>query len=184
MSRRKKILLGALVIVLLIPAATLYFVATTESGLQFVVNRLQGRRIGPATITAQGATGTLVDGFKLQRLRIEQRRADVDLAGIEARLALAPLFVPRISLPFVRIKSASIVVKEITATGGKPWQPRFLASALRADIESITIAKGSLTAINGTRYDFTALVGAGVVRLAGLTYRSERSCAGGHPVRS
>src|SRR5690606_5434658 len=63
MSRRRRILLGLLLLVVLAPTSTLYWVATTESGLRFLVER--AAKVGPVAITTENVSGTLTGGVRI-----------------------------------------------------------------------------------------------------------------------
>jgi hypothetical protein len=68
MKLRYKLLLVLLGVLLLTPTALLYFVVSTQAGLRFLVNRINGQ-MGPVTITIENVSGTLADGFSVGFLR-------------------------------------------------------------------------------------------------------------------
>ena len=151
MSRRRKIVLGLLVALLLVPTAALYWAVSTESGLRFVAGQFN-RRIGPVTLTIEQPSGTLLRGFKVGHLRLQHRRSDIVLDGLSGHLEFAPLLVQRIHLRDLAIDTAHVTVLRDPNPTKKPWQPKFLPRMLRLDVSSLTIANGSLTAINGQRF--------------------------------
>jgi translocation and assembly module TamB len=136
MSRRRKIFLGIAAVLLLIPSAALYLVATTERGLQFVVSRLG--KIGPVTITAGTVTGTLVDGIRIDKLRIQHRWSDVQIENAAGRIELLPLLLLyRINLPEVTVAHVSVTPLRSAYQSNKP--PRFLPALLRINTDSLRV---------------------------------------------
>ena len=83
MSLRRKILLPILALLLLVPSGVVYVVATTQWGLQMVASRLG--KAGPVTIAAGKVTGTLVDGFTVDTLRIQHRLSDITVQGASGK---------------------------------------------------------------------------------------------------
>ena len=155
MSLRRKILLGLLGILLLVPTAVLYYIATTESGLQFVTRRLG--KMGPVTIDVGEAKGTLVDGFTLTSVRVRHRRVDIQVDSLEARADLLPLLLmQRIRVPKAHIDRVSITVFRDT-DNTRRWDPHFLPAALRIDAVDTRIDRAIITAPNGRVVEFDNL---------------------------
>ena len=147
MSLRRKILLALLGILLLVPTAAVYYVATTESGLQFITHRLG--KMGNVTVTAGEARGTLVGGFTLSSLRVQHRRADVQIGKIEARIDLLPLLLmQRVRVPTAHIGQVSVTV---FSDDDKVhlWDPHFLPASLRIDALATRIDHAVITAPSG-----------------------------------
>jgi len=156
MSLRRKVLLLLLSVVLLVPLGMLYYIATTESGLQFLVRRLA--KVGPVTVTVGEVHGTLVDGFSATAVRVQHRRADVQVEKIEARVKLLPLLlVQRLQVPQAHISRVSIAAFNDDDNKSN-WDPHFLPRALRIDATAARIDHISITAPNGRVVEFDNLV--------------------------
>ena len=156
MSLRRKILLALLGILLLVPTAAVYYVATTESGLQFLTRRLG--KMGTMTVTAGEARGTLVDGFTLSSLRIQHRRVDVQVGKIEARIDLLPLLLmQRVRVPQAHIDQVSVKVFR-DDDKKRFWDPHFLPASLRIDALATRIDRAIITAPSGHVTELTNLV--------------------------
>ena len=162
MRIRRILLLALAALIVLVPSMTLYYVVATESGLQLLASKLN-RRIGPVTITIEGATGSLAHGFRVEHLRFQHRLSDIDLHGVTGEMDFAPLLVQRVQFPVLRVDDADVVLLRNTATGGRPWKPQFLPRLLRIELEDVVLAKGSLTAVNGQHYEATNAAAAATV---------------------
>jgi hypothetical protein len=124
MRLRRKVLLGQLGIVLLVPPAALYWVATTESGLRFVVQRLDV--VGPVKLTIEAVSGTLTQGVRIGALRVQHRLSDIRIEEAEGRVQLLPLLLRRhIEVPRFTARSVSITLLEDPVQRPRR-QPRFL----------------------------------------------------------
>ena len=147
MRLRSKILLGVLGLLLLVPTGVVYYIATTESGLQFVARRLG--KMGPVTVTAGQVRGTLVDGFTIDSLRVQHRRADVQITKIESRIELLPLLLmQRIRVPQTHIARVTVQVFP-DLEKKRNWDPHFLPGSLRIDAASTRIDQALITAPSG-----------------------------------
>jgi translocation and assembly module TamB len=161
MSLRRKILLGLLGLVLLVPTGVVYFIATTESGLQFVARRLG--KLGPVTVTMGEVRGTLVDGFSIATLRVQHRRADVHVDRFESRIELLPLLLTqRIRMPKTHIGRAAVRVFP-SDDNKRTWDPHFLPASMRIDAASVRIDQALITARNGRVVQLDNLIASATV---------------------
>ncbi|HUG71921.1 MAG TPA: translocation/assembly module TamB domain-containing protein [Steroidobacteraceae bacterium] len=157
MRLRRKLLLGLLGVVLLVPTAVLYWVATTESGLRFVVQRLDV--VGPVTLTIDEVSGTLTDGVRIGALRVQHRLSDTRIEEAEGRVQLLPLLLRRhIELPLFTARSVSITLLEDPVERPRR-QPRFLPAMVRIDADAVRIDTVALTLKSGRELAFTGLAG-------------------------
>lgn len=146
MRLRRKIILVVAAAVLLVPTALVYYVATTESGLQFIARHLG--KIGPVTLTVKDVRGTLVRGFSVGSLHIQHRRADIRIEQASGHVALLPLLtLQRIQLPDVHVGHVTIAVFHDPEE--QHGEPRFLPATMRVDARNVTVDRAELTAING-----------------------------------
>jgi hypothetical protein len=86
----RKITFTASLLVLLlalVPASLLYYLGYTEPGLQFIVTRLP-ERLGPVTMHAEGATGTLAGGMTLRHFELEHELVSLRVANVAGRVAM------------------------------------------------------------------------------------------------
>lgn len=146
MKLRYKILLPIAGILLLAPTAAVYYVATTESGLQAVVSRLG--KMGSITITAGTVKGTLVDGISVDSLRIETRNADVQIDHAAGRIDLLPLLLmQRINTPKVTAEHVTVTMKP---TPDRPFKtPFFLPSMMRVDADAVQVPDVDIIPLRG-----------------------------------
>ncbi len=160
MSLRKKILLAVLALLLLLPTAGLYFVASTASGLRFVARQLEGTR-GSITLNIGAVEGTLADGFKVESLHVQHRRADVQVAGVVGKIRLWPLLTRRhVSLESLEIRSAAVQLLRDNDDSEPTGAFRFLPATLSVDADSVQVGSVGLTLISGRTLQATAAAGA------------------------
>ncbi len=158
MRLRTRILLVVAALVVLVPTAGLYWVATTEAGLRFVVER--ARRVGPVAITAEGVSGTLVDGVRVGTLRIEHRLSDTRIEEASGRIGLWTLLIRRqIELPQLTARRVSVQLLDDPVVRPER-EPRFLPPMLRIDGEAIEVGELLLTLKSGRELEFRAISGA------------------------
>ncbi|HWL62868.1 MAG TPA: translocation/assembly module TamB domain-containing protein [Steroidobacteraceae bacterium] len=161
MTRRRKILLVLLGVLLLLPSATVYWVVTTEAGLNFLVKRLQ--KVGPVTITAGETTGTLVRGITISTLRVQHRLADIHVEEVTGRVSLMPLLLRReIEVPEFTARRIAITLID-DPVERPPRPPRFLPALLRVDAEDLSVDTLDLTLKNGRELQFIGIHGRGSV---------------------
>ena len=154
--RIKLILLLGLLLLLLVPTAVVTWVVTTEAGLQFVAGRLG--KVGPVTVTVTGVQGTLVKGFSFQSLRIQHRRADIQVGAAEGRIRLFPLLLRRIDVP--RFHTRQLALQAFPGERRQTeWTPRFLPQTLRIDVDSLQVDRAVLTLVSGRTVEYSGLRG-------------------------
>ena len=158
----RNLLLVLLAVVILVPTGTLYLVASTESGLQFVAARLG--KMGQVTVTAGEVSGTLTGGFRVGTLHIQQQRADIQITNATGQLRLMPLLLQRrIALSSVTVEQ--VTVQAIRVAGGESRRaPRYMPATMRVDAEDVRVASVDVIPINGRTLHGTNL-SAGVVVL-------------------
>lgn len=157
MSRRRKILLGVLLVLVLVPTGMLYWVATTESGLRFLVQRV--RHAGPVTITAEEVTGTLVSGVQIRALRVEHRLSDTRIEEASGRIRLMPLLLRRhIDVPLLTARSVSVTLLDDPVERPQR-EPRFLPPMLRIDADAVRVDQLLLTLKSGRELEFSQISG-------------------------
>ena len=160
MSLRKKILLALLAMLLLLPSAALYFVASTASGLRFVARQLEGTR-GSVSLHIGAVEGTLADGFKVESLRVQHRRADVQVAGVVGKIRLWPLLTRRrVSLENLEVRSAAVKLLRYNDDREPNGAFRFLPATLSVDADSMQAGDVELTLLSGRVLQATAAAGA------------------------
>jgi translocation and assembly module TamB len=161
MRHWRKILVVLLGVLLLLPSTVVYWVVTTESGLKFLVARLQ--KVGPVTITAGEITGTLVDGITLSSLRIEHRLSDILVEQASGRVSLMPLLLRRqIEVPEFTAQRIAITLFEDPED--RPSRgPRFLPAMLRIDAGALSVDTLDLTLKNGRELQFRGISAHGTV---------------------
>lgn len=162
--RRRLVLISVIValLVLIVPAALMYYVAYTESGLQFVVSKVP-RRVGRASLQIDAVRGTLAHGFEIGRLEIDHERSHLRFDGIRGRLALAPLFLQTLHAKDVTIEDAYIEVRRRTRPAQK-YTPRFLPPGLTIRSDRLRAERVTLVTTTGRRFDATELQTSGFVR--------------------
>jgi translocation and assembly module TamB len=161
-SIRRKLLVALLVLLGLLPSALLTFVVTTETGLAFAAARLQ--RIGSIRLAIEGVSGSLVDGFRIRSLEIDQRLVNIRVTGITGRIELLPLLWRRIVVPELAIETARVQLRRVQPIpGAKRWNPRFLPSMLRIDARGVTVARGDLVYQSGRVETWREITAAGIV---------------------
>ncbi len=170
MKTWRLVLLGVLGLVLLAPTAGLYFVASTQAGLRFVTSRIG--KVGPVTITATDVGGTLVDGFTVGSLRIQQRRVEVRISNAKGQLRLMPLLLQRrIELSSADVQQVTVQVFRVAGGGGGSSRGlRFMpetfgveAHALHADSVDLILMNGNT--LHATNASLAAEVLPEVIRI-------------------
>jgi autotransporter translocation and assembly factor TamB len=154
MRRRILIILGiALLIVVSVPTAVVYYLAYTQPGLQWVVNHVP-RRIGRTQLEIVGARGTLARGFTLERFESEHERAHLRFEGVVGHITLLPLLWQTIHADDVTMRSAYVEVRRWKNPPPKST-PRFLPRGLIIQADKVHVDAGTLIAQNGRRFDVT-----------------------------
>lgn len=152
MKRLPLLLSWFLALLLLVPAALLTWVATTEAGLQAVVARLQ--HLGPVTLRIDGIEGSLTGGVRAQRFELHHRRVHIVATDLAGEIDLLPLLWQTVSVRRLDMASLSIDVPRVPDTG-KRWNERFLPAFLHIDVRRLTVRSGVLQVMDKARFDAT-----------------------------
>lgn len=163
MRRRIFIILGiALLLVVSVPSAVIYFIAYTEPGLQWLVAHLP-RHIGHTEMEFVGASGTLAGGFTLERFELDHERVHLRFEGSAGHVRLLPLVWQTIYAQDVTMRSAYVEVRR-----WKRQRPRaapfFLPRGLIIQGNRIHVDNGTLILQNGRRFDWTDVNTSGIAR--------------------
>ena len=150
MSLRRRIVLGLLALLVLVPSALLFLVVTTETGLQMVTQRLG--HLGIVTLTIRGVRGTLVRGFSAESVRIESKYSDILITKLEGHMRFAPLLVQRISFPDLQAESVRVIAHHVDSD--HKGTPHFLPRLLEIDVGDARAGRVAITAPNGVEMDF------------------------------
>jgi len=154
MSLRRKLILIFVALLLLVPTGFIYYIATTEAGLQFLARQVTGK-VGPLTISMEGVRGTLVRGFAVTSLRVQHRRSDVLITNADGHVELWPLLVSQ-RVHMLNAHAASVAVTVFPDDDNKrKWEPRFLPATLRIDVDDSRVGLLRITAPSGGMVEFT-----------------------------
>lgn len=162
MRRRITIVLLALAcIVLLLPAAAVWYATRTEAGLHMVIRLLNGK-VGPVTMWITGEQGTFAGGFRVEHFRLLHERVEVRAEGISGHLNVLPLLWATIKSNDGHIEKAYVHVLPHTASG-KPLT-KFMPPLLAIVTENARIDAATLLLPNGHSFDGTDLKASGALR--------------------
>ncbi len=176
MSRRRKILLVIAGMLVLVPTGILYWVATTEAGLQFLVARLH--KVGPITLTVENIRGTLTQGISIDSLRVEHRLSDVRVEQVSGRVSLWPLLL-RQHVQIPQLTAQRVTVQLLDDPVQRPQrEPRFLPPMLRIDGDAVKVGEILLSVLRG------AGVGDEILRHVELTLNKVKSSIVAGPVET
>jgi translocation and assembly module TamB len=163
MRRRILIILGiALVVVLSVPTAVIYYLAYTEAGLQWIVGHIP-RKLAHTELELIGAKGTLARGFSVERFELDHERVHLRFEGCVGHVTLLPLLWQTIHAEDVTMRSAYVEVRRWKNPPPKS-SPRFLPRGLIISADKVHIANGTFIAQNGRRFDVTDVNTSGVAR--------------------
>ncbi len=152
----------ALLIVVSVPTAVIYYLAYTEPGLQWIVAHVP-RRIGRTQMEFVGATGTLAKGFRVERFELEHERVHLRFEGAVGHVTLLPLMRQTIHAEDVTMRSAYVEVRRWKNPPPRS-SPRFLPRGLIIEAEKVHVNNGTFIAQNGRRFDLTDVNTSGVAR--------------------
>ena len=111
MRRRLFIILGiALLFVVSVPTAAIYYIAYTEPGLQWFVAHLP-RHVANTDMEFVGAKGTLAGGFTLERFELDHERVHLRCEGNAGHVRLLPLLWQTIYAQDVTMRSAYVEIR-------------------------------------------------------------------------
>jgi autotransporter translocation and assembly factor TamB len=161
---RRVILVAVLItaFALAVPTAVIYFAAFTQSGLQFIANRIP-QKIGAVRLLFVNVRGTLAYGISIERLEIDQERVYLRFDDVRARINLGSLLWQTIRSPDASVHNAFIKVKphkDEPPSNDPHFLPRGLvirADRLHADAVTLIVA-------NGQRFDGTGISASGFIR--------------------
>src|ERR1700719_1721753 len=162
--RRRVILVAVLItaFALAVPTAVIYFAAFTQSGLQFIANRIP-QKIGAVRLLFVNVRGTLAYGISIERLEIDQERVYLRFDDVRARINLGSLLWQTIRSPDASVHSAFIKVKP-HAEEPASTDPHFLPHGLVIRVDRLHADAVTLIVPNGQRFDGTAINAAGFIR--------------------
>ena len=153
---------ATLLLALAIPAALLYFLAFTESGLQFVVARIPERIGKIERVRIEGAQGTLAGGFRVARLELRQERVALRIEGASGRLRMLPLLWQSIAPEDVRVEVVHLTLRPALTPPRRP--PRFLPRFLSVDARTVRVDALTLVPLKGQPLEFRDISAAGLLR--------------------
>jgi translocation and assembly module TamB len=169
MTRRILIIIGCVIaFVITAPAGILYYLACTESGLQFIVRHIP-ERIGGTQMWFVGAHGTVAGGFTLERFELEHERVHLRFEGIEGHLTLLPLLWQTVHAEDLTMKQAYAEVRR-WKNPPRRATPRFLPRGLIISVDRAHVDSGTFVATNGRRFDLTDVNTSGVARYRTLRF--------------
>lgn len=148
----------ALVALLLLVGALVYYAGWTESGFRHIA-ALASRRLGPVTMQITGARGTLHGGLHVDSFTLDHHRVHISATDIEGRVALLPLLWQSINVRSSHIGSVQVRVLPVTDTGGTPWKPHFLIGLLTLEAEQTAIDHVEVFAPSGRSVSFEQIHG-------------------------
>jgi translocation and assembly module TamB len=162
--RRLLLILAGLVITAAIvaPAVLVWSALFTTAGLEFVVRHIP-QQLGPVQLVIRGISGTVAGGLKVERVEIDHELVHLTFAGIEGRVALAPLMLQTIRVTRGSVASALIEVKHRTKPP-TPGPPTFLPRWLMISAEEAHVGSATLTVYSGFRMAARDIVSAAVMR--------------------
>jgi translocation and assembly module TamB len=162
--RRRVVLIGILVIALAlaVPTAAIYFLAFTQSGLHFIVNRIPARIAG-VHLTFVNVRGTLAAGVRVERLEIDQERVYLRFDDVRARVDLRLLLWQTIQSPQASVHRAYILVKPHKEEPPSK-DPHFLPHGLVIRADSVHADTATVVLPNGRRLDGAGIEAAGYIR--------------------
>lgn len=145
---------------LLIPAAALYWLAWTESGLTWLTHAFS-RRIGRTEIQIDGAHGTLVDGFTVARVIVDHPHTRVEVDDAQGEVRLLPLIWQSIHVP--RVHAARLLVQVRRSDDDSPSRQRFLPGLMSIHADQARVDTFTLVAPNGWSGEFDHIDASGVL---------------------
>lgn len=157
------IILGiALLLVVSVPSAVIYYIAYTEPGLQWFVAHIP-KRVGNTEMEFVGAKGTLARGFTLERFELEHERVHLRFEGNAGHLRLLPLVWQTIYAQDITIRNAYVEIRRWKHPRPKS-EPFFLPRGLIIQGNKVHVDNGTLVLQNGRRFDLTEVNTSGIAR--------------------
>ncbi|MBS0613784.1 MAG: hypothetical protein JSS24_11485, partial [Proteobacteria bacterium] len=130
--KRRILIVTVLVFALFValPAAAVYFVLYTQSGLEFALAQLP-RLDDIVRIRAEGVSGNLAGGVRLARVEIEQERVGIRVDNLEFRLVPHALLLQTLQVEDAAIDAARVEVRNPAHPSTSNTPLKFLPSFLR-----------------------------------------------------
>lgn len=160
----RRITFGTAIALLLLaglPAALLSFLVYTESGLRLIVGLLP-ERTPRMTLGAEGPSGTLAGGFRLERFTLQHELVALRVEGVSGRIRVLPLLWQSIVVEDAAIREAYVQLLPRRTPPIRP--PRFLPGFLSVHVEDSRLTRATLKNLAGTEIPFRNVESAGVVR--------------------
>src|SRR5882724_3050408 len=111
MRRLLLFIAGALILMAVaVPTATVYYLAYTQSGFQFIVSRIPHKAAG-VTLDVIKASGTVAHGIRVEQLDIDHHLVHLTIRNIQARVELLPLLLQTIRTKGASIESVTVEIK-------------------------------------------------------------------------
>ena len=169
MRRRIFIILGiALLFVVSVPTAVIYYLAYTEPGLQWLIAHLPNR-VGRTQMEFVGASGTLAGGFRLERFELEHERVHLRFEGAAGHVRLLPLLWQTAYAQDITMRSAYVEVRRWKNPPPRS-APRFLPRGLIIQADKVHVISGTFIAQNGRRFDVTDVNTSGIARYRDIRF--------------
>lgn len=178
MKLRRRIAIGLLALVTLLPSAAVVWLAATERGLQTLATRLH--QVGPVTLQIEGASGTLASGFHLDVFDLRHKRVHLHLLDLNGQLALLPLLWQTLTVTRLQVGDALIDVRPHEGPD-LPWEPHFLPRFVKLHADDVNISKATLLLVDKLHFDITGVHAAGAVFNKQIRiYQSQLALPGSH----
>lgn len=140
---RRAFLIAALilVVVLSVPAAAVYWLCYTESGLQWLASR--SRSLKTVQLSFEGLEGRLAGPISVRRVELEHPRVHIVATDVRGTLILRALLVQTVHVETLEASAIEVEVRRRPRT--EPKRPlRFLPAWLRLRVEPFEIPAAHL----------------------------------------
>lgn len=146
--RRRVLIIAAslLVLALSVPAAAIYWLCYTESGLEWLASRAQNLRT--VKMSFEGLEGRLSGPIRVQRFELEHARAHIVATGLRIELDLGAILLQTIDAQHFELDAISVELKPRT-TPPVPRAPRFLPAWLRIHADQVGVTNARVVLTNG-----------------------------------
>lgn len=146
--RRRVLIIAAilLALVLSVPAAAIYWLCYTESGLQWLATRAQNLRT--VKISIEGLEGRLSGPIQVRRFELEHARTHIVATGVQTELDLGAVLLQTIDARELKLDTLTVELKRRTALP-VPRAPRFLPPWLRIHTDRIDVRGARVVLTNG-----------------------------------
>lgn len=163
MRRLLLLIAGALILIAVaVPTATVYYLAFTASGFQFIVSHIP-HKVAGVGIEVLNASGTVARGIRFEQVDIDHHLVHLTVKNLQARVELTPLL-----LQTVRTKGASIdsILVEIKRRKKPPIPatPFFLPRWLIVSSDHTHVGSVNLAVYNGAHLEAANLYASGIAR--------------------